>query len=267
MLKQILTLCTFAMLTTAPVFAEEMAAEMAPEMAAPAESSAPVAIGGYVGAVSNYVWRGTQQNSGAASVQGGLDLSFPAVEGLGLGLWVASIGGGDTRNETDYYVSYEGSAGDLGYSTGLTLYSYDFSTFTTITKSGEEVNVAVQKEISLGLSYGDFGFTYYTVLADDSTYGAGDDAESSIGLDWVALSYGTSLIGMDLGVTYETGSYNQQWVNAGNALETTAIATYSLGKSISDSTSVSFNGTKVLTNSDVGDALKNEFWMSMDLSF
>ena len=264
MLKQIITLFTFAMLTTSAAFAEEMAAETAAE---PATSSEAVAIGGYVGAVSNYVWRGTEQNNGAASVQGGLDLTFPSIEGLGAGLWVASIGGGDTKNETDYYVSYGAEAGAIGYSVGLTLYSYDFQSFTTVTKAGETTNVAVQKEIALGLTYGDFGFTYYSVLADDSTYGISDDATASVGLDWIVLSYGTAYAGMDLGVTYESGTYNQQWVNSGNALESTAIATYSIGKSISDSSAVSFNGTKVLTNSDKGSALSNEFWMSMDLSF
>ena len=264
MLKQLLILMTLVAFTATNAMAQT---EDATEAAPAAEAKPAVSLGGYVGAVSQYVWRGTRQTNGSASVQGGLDFSLAAVDGLGFGLWVASIGAGETRNETDYYVSYGGSAGAIDYSVGLTLYSYDFSTFTTVTKDGEAVNVAAQKEIALGLSSGDFGFTYYSVLADDSTLGAGDDATASLGLDWISLSYGTALLGMDVSLAYETGTYNQQWVNAGNAVESTAIVTYGLAKSITDSSTVSFNGTKVMTNSDKGSPLSNEFWMSMDLSF
>ena len=264
MLKQLLILMTLVAFTGTNLMAQETEAA---ETASASSKKAAVSLGGYVGGVSNYVWRGTRQTNGSVSIQGGLDFGLSAVEGLGFGLWVASIGAGETRNETDYYVSYGGSAGAIDYSVGLTLYSYDFSTFTTVTKSGESVNVAVQKEISLGLSSGDFGFTYYSVIADDSTLGAGDDATASLGLDWISLSYGTALLGMDVSLAYETGSYNQQWVNAGNPLETTAIIAYGLSKSLTDNSSVSFNGIKVMTNSDAGTSLSNEFWMAMDLSF
>ncbi len=136
-------------------------------------------VSGYVGVVSSYVWRGVPQGNRATSVQGGIDL---AVDGLNFGTWIASIGGA-TGNETDYYVSYEGDAGGLGYTVGLTLYSYDFKAFKEITKDGKGVQVTTQKEFFVGASYGDFSGTYYMVPAEDSTYAITDKATSSTALN------------------------------------------------------------------------------------
>lgn len=231
-----------------------------------AEESGPVSISGYVGAVSQYVWRGVPQTGRLPSVQGDMSLSFSAVEGLSLGVWIASIGGA-TQNETDYYLTYEGKAGELGYSAGLTLYSYDYTSFTTIDKGNGPVNVATQKEIKLGVEYGDFSGTLYVVPAEDSTYGIGDVADESVSLNWIELAYSTELIGMGFGFNYGTGTYNQQWLNAGNAVESTGVLTVSMSKELESGVELSFNKTHVLGQSGTGTQLENEFWMSLQASY
>ena len=258
MFKKITTLLAASLITLGSLQAEEMAADKGftgPE------------VSGYVGVVSNYVWRGVPQNGRLPSVQGGIDLACSLVDGLSFGTWIASIGG-DIGNETDYYISYEGSAGDLGYKAGVTMYSYDFSEFTSYNDvDGKFVQATTQKEFFVGASMGDVSGTYYMIPAEPSTYGAGEKADESVGLSWLELAYGTKVGKFDVSATYSTGTYNQEWLNAGNPIESTAILSYSFGKSVSEDTTVSFNGTKVLTNSDKGAVLKDEFWMSLDVAY
>lgn len=220
----------------------------APAQAAEAEA---VTLSGYVGVVSNYVWRGVAQNGRAASVQGDMSLSFAAVEGLSVGTWIAAGVAGS--NETDYYITYGGESGDLGYSFGVTLYSYDFANFNG--------NAATQMELFGGVEYADFSGTLYMIPSEDSTIGA-DETGNAVSLNWIELGYGTDLLGMDLGLTYGTGTYNNQWVNAGNALESSSIVTISMSKELKNEMTISFNSTSALT-----DGIENEFWMSMDTSF
>ena len=258
MFKKITTLLAISLLGLSSVQAEEMAAEKG--------FTGPEASG-YVGVVSNYVWRGVPQNGRLPSVQGGIDLACSLVEGLSFGTWIASIGG-DIANETDYYVSYEGSAGDFGYKAGLTMYSYDFAEFTSYDDAdGNFVQATTQKEIFVGAGMGDISGTYYMIPAEASTYGAGEKADESIGLSWLELGYETTAGKFDVSATYSTGTYNQEWLNAGNPVESTAILSYSMGKSVSEDTTISFNGTKVLTDSDKGAGLKDEFWMSLDVAY
>ena len=251
------SIATFALLIIGGALKAEDAME-----APVAEASAPVAVSGYVGVVSNYIWRGVDQNGRLPSIQGGLDLGLGAIEGLTLGVWTASIGGG-TGHETDYYLSYEGAAGDLGYSVGWTMYSYDFTGFTS---DSEGKNVAVQNEYAFGVSMAGAGFTYFMIPAEASTEGA-DDTGDKVALSWIELSYETELLGLGVSANYGTGTYNQQWVNFGGAMETTAILTVGLSKDVSDSVAVAFNKTKVMSQSDAGAPISGEYWMGLDVSF
>ncbi len=59
------------------------------------------------------------QNSGDASVNGGIDVEFDS--GIYLGTWVASVASG---SEVDYYGGYAGSMGDIGYDIGYVKFDY-----------------------------------------------------------------------------------------------------------------------------------------------
>jgi len=229
-------------------------------------AAGPVGVTGTLGVVSNYVWRGVEQTgTRTPAVQGSLDFSFAAVPGLAIGNWNSNAAG---MTETDYYLSYTGAAGDLGYKAGLTLYSYEFKSFGTKTNAdGTTANVAVQKEIFVGATFGSFSGTYYMVPSEDSTYGKGETTDASVSLSWLDLGYSTEVLGLTTAITYGTGTYNQQWLNAGAAVESTAILTLSLSKSVSESVTASFNKTHVMTQSANGTGLHNEFWMGLSTTF
>ncbi|OFX13299.1 MAG: hypothetical protein A2516_02000 [Alphaproteobacteria bacterium RIFOXYD12_FULL_60_8] len=234
------------------------------EIAAPAEAApaAPVTVSGDVGVVSHYIWRGVDQNGRIPSIQGGLSLGFAAVEGLSVGYWSASIGG-NTGHETDYFITYGGTAGDLEYSVGWTLYSYDFTRFTT---DAAGKNVAGQNEYSAGVSMAGASFNFFMVPAENSTKGVGDTADA-VSLTWIELGYSTEALGLGLSANYGTGTYNQQWLNAGNAVESTAVLTVAVEKSIGDNIALSYNKTKIMTQSSNGAPLSGEYWMGLDVTF
>jgi len=221
-----------------------------------------VTVAGNLSVVSNYLWRGVPQTSGMPSATGGIDLGFAAVPGLTLGNWNASVGPG---NETDYYLTYEGEAGDFGYSLGVTYYSYDWKSFSS---KPDGSNVATESEYFLGGSYGAFSGTYYILPAQDATWGQGTATDAGVGLDWMELGYETEAVGYGVGLTYGAGTYNHQWLSgAGRTPESTAIITVAFSKAINDSLSASFNKTHVLTQSTDNDKLSNQFWMALDYSF
>ena len=232
-----------------------------------AEDTAAVSIAGNMSVMSNYIWRGVPQAAPKeVSVSGGLDFSFAAVPGLTLGNWNATAGG---STETDYYLSYEGEAGDFGYSVGVTYYSYDWKSFGTKTDaSGKTSNVASEAEYFFGGSYDAFSGTYYLTPAQDATWGQGSSSTAGVALDWLELGYETEALGYGIGLTYGTGTYNHQWLSgAGIAPETTAILTMAFSKEISENLSASFNKTHVMTQAVKDSKLSNEFWMALDYSF
>ena len=229
-------------------------------------AASPVSVSGTLGVVSNYIWRGVEQTgTRTPAVQGSLDFSFAAVPGLAIGNWNSNAAG---ATETDYYVSYTGSAGDIGYKAGLNLYSYEFKSFGTKTNAdGTTSNVAIQKEIFVGASMGAFSGVYYMTPSEDSTYGKGETADASISVSWLELAYATEMLGLGTTLTYGTGTYNQQWLNAGNPVESTAILTLALTRPVADKVTASFNKTHVMTQSDKGARLHNEFWMGLSTTF
>lgn len=216
-----------------------------------------VSVAGNASLLSNYIWRGVPQNGRNTSYSGGLDLTFASMPGLTIGNWNAVASG---AHETDYYVIYEM---DMGLSFGLTMYSYDWKSFTT---DSEGANVATQNEFFVGYGAGDLSGTLYVIPAGTSTE-VGENGDAVM-LNWIELGYGTSAVGYDIGLTYGTGTYNHQWLGgAGLAPETTGIVTLSMSKAITEQIGASFNKTQVVQQSDKNAKLSNEFWMSVDFSF
>lgn len=76
---------------------------------------------GNVGVVSDYMFRGVDQSSTGAAVQGGVDYGFDF--GLYTGLWVtnASVAGG---NEADLYAGYGFKLGEFALDAGVIYYAY-----------------------------------------------------------------------------------------------------------------------------------------------
>ena len=77
-------------------------------------------VTGNLGATSNYMWRGTTQTGGDASISGGIDYSHES--GLYAGIWTANTSFGSP--ETDYYVGYGGEAGSFTYDVSIIDYTY-----------------------------------------------------------------------------------------------------------------------------------------------
>jgi len=125
-----------------------------------------------IGAYSQYVWRGAQQGTGGASVQGDLGVS---AAGFSASVWYATLG--DSANnymEYDLTLDYSGEAAGISYSVGVVRYAYTHgSAFGPAT------------EVYLG---GGFGPASVTVYRDTKSKDMWVDA----GVDTEALGYGIS---------------------------------------------------------------------------
>ncbi|MBU0675572.1 MAG: hypothetical protein KJ950_13100 [Proteobacteria bacterium] len=81
-----------------------------------------------IGALSKYVWRGYELSKDSVVLQPSMSVSY---KGVGVNLWgnldTDSAAAGDTSkwNETDMTVSYDGSAGIIGYGAGWIYYALD----------------------------------------------------------------------------------------------------------------------------------------------
>ena len=78
-----------------------------------------------VGAVSNYMWRGTTQTSNEAAIQGGVDLTHSS--GVYVGTWVSNVDfdlAPDAETEQDFYVGYGFTLGDFAFDLKRTEYHY-----------------------------------------------------------------------------------------------------------------------------------------------
>ncbi len=86
--------------------------------------SALAGVSGNVGVVSEYLFRGIEQSSGAA-VQGGLDYSHDS--GFYAGGWASTISFASNTGsgaEVDFYAGFGGEAGAIGYDVGAIYYWY-----------------------------------------------------------------------------------------------------------------------------------------------
>ena len=127
---------------------------------------------------SDYTWRGMTQNSGDASVNGGLDVEFDS--GFYAGTWIAAVG---TGAEVDYYGGVAGELGDISYDLGYVKFDYP----------GTAGGGADFEEAYLGLGLGDFGLSF----------ASGQDTAT----DNIEVSYGFGDFGVAYGEYDEYGEY------------------------------------------------------------
>jgi uncharacterized protein (TIGR02001 family) len=118
-----------------------------------AAGAASAELTGNVGFMSNYVFRGVEQND--SSAMGGLDWSY---NGFYLGVWGADV---DKGLEIDYYGGYGFDVGDFSFGVGATYYDYTDNFDDNYT----EANLSV-------------AWKWFTVNADIGQYdGFGDDQD------------------------------------------------------------------------------------------
>lgn len=107
---------------------------------------------GNVGVVSDYMFRGIDQSTNGAAVQGGVDYGFNF--GLYTGLWVtnSAIAGG---NEADAYVGYGRKLGEFNLDGGVIYYAYTEDTEAANPASpGATLNNFDYAEVYIGGSVG-----------------------------------------------------------------------------------------------------------------
>jgi len=188
-----------------------------------ASSSAFAEVTGNVGGVSEYMFRGISQGSGAA-LQGGLD--YASESGFYLGTWASNIEWGVGGAEVDGYLGFSGEAGNFGYDIGAIYYWYPEA------DEGADPSYdpnTVEFYGSLSFSYLTLGLAY-----TDDYFGIGDEAfYYSLGLSF-PLSDSLSL---DLAAGISDGD---------GILETFGEDSYTdwsvaLTKAVSDELSVSFS--------------------------
>ena len=190
---------------------------------APAASAAPYTVTGHIDLVSRYYLRGATTTYGNAlptlgnkvadapesdrpAVQGGLD--FVHESGFYAGYFASSINysykqlgrsyndrsivsgfQNDKSIENDFYAGYNGKAGDLGYTAGLTGYYYI---------NGKHANAF---ETKLGLAYGDFALSAQTLLNDVVW---GNKGDTYVTLNYThALPYKITFLGSLGGYLYK----------------------------------------------------------------
>lgn len=129
---------------------------------------------GNVGGVSEYMFRGISQGSGAA-VQGGID--YAADSGFYVGLWGSNIGWGPGDVETDVYAGFAGKSGNIGYDIGAIYYYYPEEDQAGYTDTFPSANTI---EAYIGVTFGPIGLkAYYTPKYFGAEDGGGDDVDGT----------------------------------------------------------------------------------------
>ncbi|MDA0237566.1 MAG: TorF family putative porin [Proteobacteria bacterium] len=148
-------------------------------------------LSGNLGMVSEYYWRGQDQNRSDPAVQGGFDLAHDS--GLYLGVW-SSAAGGTASSEVDVYGGFAGKMGPVSYDVGMITYQYPGVGSPTNTNPSFE-----EAYLSLGTTVAavDFGVKYYGAQSDDN-----DATEFSIGSEFKGVSASYTL-----GRYEKTGDY------------------------------------------------------------
>ncbi|MES2682831.1 MAG: TorF family putative porin [Pseudomonadota bacterium] len=189
--------------------------------------SAPAFAGatGNVGAYNQYVFRGVDQTSNGAAVQGGLDYS--SASGFYIGSWASNTSFAGT--EVDAYGGYAGKIGEVGYDIGALYYYYtDVSAINTV-------------EGYLGLSYGLVSAKYFYSPDFFGTDEAGSYLTSSIGFplsetlkislnvgysfgDGVKATFGDDYLDYGATLSKDIGSgFSASFAAIGNDLEGTGL--------------------------------------------
>ena len=131
------------------------------------------AVSANVSFATDYIWRGMTQSDGPA-ISGGFD--YESDGGFYAGIWGSNVNFNDgAGSELDYYFGYGFEVGGIGVDLGYVAFDYPKN------KTGLDF-----EEVVIGLSVGDFGFTY--ALGQD---GAPDYNEISYGIGPVGIAYGS----------------------------------------------------------------------------
>lgn len=188
-----------------------------------AQDEPEASLSANIGFLSNYIFRGVEQNTSAAN--GGLDYE---AGGFYVGTWAADVGMG---LEVDLSGGYGGEIGDFTYSIGATGYYYtdDFD------DTYQEINLgAGYGPISFQANFGEYenfdgptlNYTFYAVTAEgNGFYGTigsfGDDFDG----EYYEVGYGTEVIGLDVGIS---AVYSDEMLAGGTSGETNLV--FSIGK-------------------------------------
>ena len=123
-----------------------------------------------VGASNMYYWRGYDLGlNGDAAIWG--DINVSGENGLYAGLWTSS-GDGVLGTEYDVYFGWGGEVGGLGVDVSYWSYIYP----NVMNGEDEGIFLGDFAELVLGLSYGNFAFTYYDNIAvAEDFFGPGSD--------------------------------------------------------------------------------------------
>ena len=202
-------------------------------------------VTGNIAITSNYISRGFTQTWSRPALQGGFDYAHPS--GLYAGTWLSSISGTEFRGgslEWDLYGGYSGTAGPLGYTTGLYYYAYPGSSSPLI--DGRKYNYG---ELKLGVSYQFASLNYFYVVTKD-WFGTVDNGRGSGYLDLSVnpdLGNGYTLL-MHVGVGEVRRSSEANWKD------------YKVG------VSKAFDGGWTLTGVFTKATDKNDYWTGADFS-
>ncbi len=184
-------------ISTSKVFASALVAIMfsvfstSNSKAAEALKIGPAEISFNAGYMSNYVWRGVDQNSGDGSASFGVDASLPY--GIYLGSWTASVDLNGSNQELDFYGGIAKSFGMATVDIGYIAYTYPGHTDNVATNFGEfygKLNLAPEKSpLSFDISYYELDTKPEALLGTGEyiEYGVSYAAPSDISL---AVSYG-----------------------------------------------------------------------------
>jgi len=95
-------------------------------VASPAMAESPYSLSANIGAVSNYLWRGTSQTDDGPAIQGGVD--FAHESGFYAGTWASNVdfGAGGANYELDLYAGYDFALPTEGASLGLNTIYYAY---------------------------------------------------------------------------------------------------------------------------------------------
>ncbi len=148
-----------------------------------------------IGVGSNYIWRGLTQTGDDAAISGGLDYDFG--NGLSVGTWTSSLGGGNSY-ELDLYGAYGGKVAGADYSVGLINYRYP-----TVTGSVNPDAIEDFTEVNGSLGFGPVSANVaYTIDSDNN-----DTVANSKGDIYYSLGFKKE-IKSDLTVGAMVGKYD-----------------------------------------------------------
>lgn len=178
---------------------------------------------GNAGVMSQYLFRGLEQGSGAAGY-GGIDYAHES--GFYAGTWAATIGFGSnsgSSSEVDFYTGYAGDAGAVSYDVGVLYYWY----------SEEDEGANADPSNNTLEFYGSLGFGIFSLSAYyvPDTYFAsverdGSDAEGAYGVYGSISQPLNDILSLDAAIGYNAGDGNEFWANGEDS-----YMEYSLGVS------------------------------------